>query len=90
MLIKRLQFRNDPKEDFDLVKKRHDTFNKNIKAVKEKMKELKKLVEINAERPEASVWRQVQNEFEEKLFGKRYGIPKAIFVVGGPGAGKGT
>lgn len=30
MLIKRLEFRNDPNEDFDLVKKRHDTFNKNI------------------------------------------------------------
>jgi adenylate kinase family enzyme len=57
MLIKRLEFRNDPNEDFELVKKRHDTYNKNIKAVKDKMKELKKFVEIDAERPEASVWR---------------------------------
>jgi adenylate kinase family enzyme len=90
MLVKRLEFRNDPNEDFELVKKRHETFNKNIKAVKDTMKVLKKFVEINAERPEASVWRQCKNELEEKLFGKRYGLPKAIFVVGGPGAGKGT
>jgi adenylate kinase family enzyme len=27
---------------------------------------------------------------EEKLFGKRFDLPKALFVVGGPGAGKGT
>ncbi len=73
-----------------MVKKRHATFHKNIKPVKEKMRELGKCVEIDAERPEASVWRQLRNELEEKLFGKRFGLPKAIFVVGGPGAGKGT
>jgi adenylate kinase len=47
-------------------------------------------VKIDAERPTTSVFRQICNELEEKLFGKRFETPKAIFVVGGPGAGKGT
>jgi adenylate kinase family enzyme len=36
-LMDRLKFRNDPNEDFELVKKRHDTFNQNIEPVKQKM-----------------------------------------------------
>lgn len=90
VLLKRMEFRNDPNDDFDLIKKRHTVFNENISKVNEKMKELNKYVKIDAERPLDSVWRQVQCELEEKLFGKRYGKPKAVFVVGGPGAGKGT
>lgn len=54
------------------------------------MKNLEKYVRIDASRPVASVCRQMVNELEEKLFGIRFGLPKAIFVVGGPGAGKGT
>lgn len=47
-------------------------------------------MQINAERSTEVVSRQVQNQVDQVLFGKRIEMPKVVFVVGGPGAGKGT
>jgi len=81
---------NDPNANLELVSKRHSSFNSSIGPVNDIMSKLEKLITINAERPLDSVTRAIFNEIDEKLFGHRIELPKAVFVVGGPGAGKGT
>jgi hypothetical protein len=46
------------------------------------------LINIDAEKSLDVVSRQVVNEVRQAIFGVRIELPKVIFVVGGPGAGK--
>jgi adenylate kinase family enzyme len=86
----RIEHTGDPNVNLDLVSKRHASFKASIGPVNDAMSKLDKLVNIDAERPLDSVTRAVFNEIDEKLFGFRIELPKAIFVIGGTGAGKGT
>jgi hypothetical protein len=75
---------NDPNANLELISKRHSAFNSSIGPVNDIMSKLEKLVTINAERPLDSVTRAIFNEIDEKLFGHRIELPKAVQTSGAP------
>lgn len=75
-------------QEAEKLQKRLDTYNNASPAIFKEMQKLGKYVEINANRSAEAVRKQVYNELEEKLFGKRNSLPYVVFVMGGPGSQK--
>lgn len=74
----------------ETIKKRLETFHEVTKPVINYYKKLDKLKTISAEAGPDEVFAEVQPLFQELEAGGKLKDAKVIFVVGGPGSGKGT
>jgi len=88
-LEKRLLGRQEGREDdqIDVIKKRFTTYMSETMPIVDLYKEKNQVIHINGMRSIEEVWEDTKKHIEEVQARKP---PKVLFVLGGPGAGKGT
>lgn len=80
-------------DNIQTIKKRFDTFHKETEPVIASYEAKGMVVEVNAENAPPVVYEELQKKLAEKNMHpkpKSNNIPQVVFVLGGPGCGKGT
>lgn len=80
-------------DNIDTIKKRFETFHKETEPVIQNFEQKGLVIEANAEKVPAEVYEELKKKLADKGINpkpKSSNPPQVIFVLGGPGSGKGT
>jgi UMP-CMP kinase len=80
-------------DNIETIKKRFDTFHKETEPVINDFHKKGLVIEVNAEKTSAEVYTELKGKLADKGVNpkpKTGNPPQVVFVLGGPGSGKGT